>query len=495
MKLLATTSLALGMLLCMQIAPAMTLDPRGTGQVLLFPYFNVNRHQQTLIAVSNLTSAAKVARVRFREAYDGREVLDFNLFLAPHSTWTSALFSLDDAGLSGGGAAILLDDKLCTGPAFSNSNKLPDGRLYQPFLNYAYTGANADTGPTDDTRTREGYFEIIEMAELTGATRSAITPVSGIPPGCTSVATNNVAATDLLPPTGGLSGSEAIVDVAIGTFYATNATALDGVYTQPVFTPSANAIPDLRDASTAANGLVAAYVPLNGSFVTLSYPPEQAVDAAGALLAASEIITDYDFSASAGAQTDWVITFPTKHFYVDPQIATNSGEAITPFSELFGSVTPGRSDVSVGLDIFDRSGNDAFRLVGITTPPPQPLPPPLPHETQVVMFVSISAAAPAVSPALGAAHPLSVNLSDSFNVGVAHLNFSSGGSFFSPSVLRTSHEGLLVQGMPVIGFEAINYVNGNVTPGVLANYSAAFPMRSRAPCVFEIGTPVKATCP
>src|SRR5581483_11052281 len=153
MKLLATICLALATI-WLPSAQAMTLNPHGTGQYLLFPYFTVNRHQQTLIGVSNATDAAKALRVRFREAYDGREVLDFNVFLPARATWTSVLFSLDDAGLSGGGAAIRLDDAFCTVPAFYSANTLPDGALYQPFLDYGYVGPNDDTGPTDDTRMR-----------------------------------------------------------------------------------------------------------------------------------------------------------------------------------------------------------------------------------------------------------------------------------------------------------------------------------------------------
>ena len=492
MKLLSTLCLSVGML-CAQAAPAMTLNPRGTGQVLLFPYYTVNRHQQTLISVSNLTAAAKVVRVRFREAYNGREVLDFNVFIAARSTWTSALFSLDDAGLSGAGAAILLNDSLCTGPAFSSTNKLADGRPYQPFLNYAYNGTGADSGPRDDTRTREGYFEIIEMAELAGATLAAITPVNGIPPGCGSVAAGNLPAGDLLPPGGGLSGSMAIVDVPIGTYYATTATALDGVYNKAVYTLPGQLKPDLNGASTAANGLVNAYVPINGSVVALGYPATQAIDAASALLTASEIVSDYDVSASEGAQSDWVVTFPTKHFYVDPGIVTN-GVATAPFSELFGASSAGRSDVIFALHVYDRSGKDLFGPSGITPPPPQQPPPMLPYESQVVMFVPPNQAPPAISPALGAAHPLSLSLQAAYSVGIAHLNFGSEYSGV-PRLLRASHEGLRLQGLPAIGFEAINYVNANATPGVLANYSAAYPMRSLAPCVVDGSTAANVTCP
>jgi len=492
MKLLSALCLSVG-ILCAQAAPAMTLNPRGTGQVLLFPYYTVNRHQQTLISVSNLTSMAKVVRVRFREAYDGREVLDFNVFLAAQSSWTSALFSLDDAGLSGAGGAILLNDKLCTAPAFSGSNKLPDGRLYQPFLNYAYTGVGADTGPTDDTRTREGYFEIVEMAELTGATRDAIALVNGVPPACAKVASGNLPASDLLPPGGGLSGSAAVVDVPIGTYYATTATALDGVYNQPIYTLPGQIQPDLSGASVGANGLVNAYVPINGSIVTLGYPAVQAVDAASALLAASEIVSDYDVSVSEGVQTDWVITFPTKHFYVDPGIVTN-GAAIAPFNEVFGESLPGRSDTIVALHVYNRDGKDLFGPSGIEPPPPQQPPPVLPYETQVIMFVPPGQTPPLISPALAAAHPLSLSLQAPYSVGVAHFNFSGNYSGV-PRVGRASHEGLQLQGLPAIGFEAINYVNANATPGVLANYSAAYPMRSRAPCVVGSSKAANATCP
>ena len=488
MKLLMTTVLSAGVL-CAQGAAAMTLNPRGTGQVLLFPYFTVNRHQQTLISVSNLTEASKVARVRFREAYNGREVLDFNVFLPAQATWTSALFSLDDAGLAGAGAAILSNDSLCTNPAFNAANTLPDGRRYQPFLNYGYTGAQSDTGPTDDVRTREGFFEIVEMAELVGATRVDILPVNGVPPACGRVAGGDLPAADLLPPGGGLSGSMAIVDVPIGTFYATSATALDGVFTQPVYAPSGSVAPDLRNASAGANGFVSAYVPINGAMLALDYAPEQAVDAASALLATSEIVTDYDVSASAGAQTDWVFTFPTKHFYVDPQILTNR-QALAPFEELFGQSAPGRSQVGIGVHIFDRTGRDLFGPTGIDPPPPRPLPPPLPYETQVVTFLPAAQPQPIASPALAATHPQSASLTQEYAVGVAHLNFSGGG--LAPHDLRAAHDGTQLRGLPAIGFEAINYVNANATPGVLANYSAALPMRSLAPCVVS---PALMSCP
>ena len=487
-------------ILCAQSAAAMILNPRGTGQVLLFPYFTVNRHQQTLINVANLTPAAKVAKVRFREAYDGRELLDFKVFLPAHSTWISVLFSLDDAGISGAGAGLGLNDSLCTLPAFDSAHQLPSGHLYQPLLNYGYTGSYGDTGPSDDLRTREGWFEVVEMAELTGATRAAITPIEdlgvpeSIPPGCAALLTTDIPQTDLLPPRGGLQGSEAIVDVPLGTFYAAGATALDGVYNRSMYTTSDG--PDLRDANVAASGFVTADVPLNGSFVVLNYPPERAIDAASAVLAASEIVTKFEASDTTGVQNDWVVTFPTKHFYVDPEIVGKGSPAIAPFSERFGAAVAaaGHSDVDATLQIFDRSGTPLFTFPDILPRPPAAHPPVLPYETQVIVFTPAGQPPPSVSPVLGAAHPVAVETSGSIGTTTAHLSFNDY-SAYAPQIQRASREGQHVRGLPVIGFEAINYVNANATPGVLANYSAALPLRSLAPCIVDASGAVVGPCP
>src|SRR5262249_31984351 len=150
--------------------------------------------------------------------------------------------------------------------------------------------------------------EIIEMADLGGGTPAQVTPVNGVPPGCASIIANDVPAADLRPPSGGLSGTVALVDVPIGTYYASTAIALDGVYNGSVYTPPGSTRPDLSDASAGADGFVTAYVPLHGSYATLNYPPAQAIDAVSAVLAASEIVSEYDISSSEGAQTDWVIT-------------------------------------------------------------------------------------------------------------------------------------------------------------------------------------------
>jgi hypothetical protein len=91
-----------------------------------------------------------------------------------------------------------------------------------------------------------------------------------------------------------------------------------------------------------------------------------------------------------------------------------------------------------------------------------------------------------MSPAGSALHTSSTQAFDSNGLFLAgQLVFSFGGSQSSP--LTASTEGTVLTGLPVIGFVAENFVNANVTPGVLANYSFAMPHRSVVICATDDG--------
>ena len=180
---------------------AVMLNPPGTGQVLIYPYYTVN-HQQTLVSVINTTAHGKALKVRFREAYNGRDVANLNVYLGPYDSWVGAVFDTSSDGT--GAAAIATNDNSCTVPAFPLA-PVP-GTLYAlTFSNANYsqgdygTPTGTDHGPMNLARTREGFFEIIEMGEVVDQasaspkTLEAITPVNGKPPGCAQV--QNVAAT------------------------------------------------------------------------------------------------------------------------------------------------------------------------------------------------------------------------------------------------------------------------------------------------------------
>lgn len=91
---------AIAALLCMGVLPAaqaVSLPPDGRGQALIYPYYTVQDNNDTLFSIvvpnSDLSSTkvdqGKALKVRFYEGRNGRVVLDFNLYLAENTTWTS----------------------------------------------------------------------------------------------------------------------------------------------------------------------------------------------------------------------------------------------------------------------------------------------------------------------------------------------------------------------------------------------------------------------
>lgn len=474
-------------------ANAVELSPDGTGQVLIYPYYTVNRNQQTVISVVNATNAAKVVKVRFLEGYNAREVLDFNLFLSEFDVWTASVFALRDAGLGGDGAAMTTTDRSCTAPNKDQwTGMLGTGRPYQELLSFAYTGTHADSGPTDAARTREGHVELLQMADLGGSLRTAVTHTSaGTPANCHIVQSIDPANTLLLPPSGGLFGAGGIVNVAQGTFFSYNADAIGGFSKISLF--SIPGIPTLAQANTAPGVATAYTFDAAGELFRSDYPtsalPSQAIDAVSAVFMASSLLNEYNVDASVGSNTDWVVTFPTKRFYVDPEILglpLGGAGALPPFTFTFGQrhtvngiVINGdaRSCSTIEFLSFDREeGRPVGTPPGFTIPPPV-APPALCTSVNVISMLNVSER-PIESAVLGSR--LHFNVQPFAAAGWLRLSFDPASQ---PHALRASRDGDVFRGLPATGFQAVNYVNANVEPGVLSNYSAAFRHRAVRDCV------------
>jgi len=127
---------------------AVSLNPRGIGEALIFPYYTVNKGQDTLISVANASNVGKAIVLRFREGYNGRDALFFWVYLGPHDVWTASMSqtSNDSSPL------VKTSDKSCAGPLFP-----ADGVA---LTSAGYDGTSpaypADAGPQDLSRTREG---------------------------------------------------------------------------------------------------------------------------------------------------------------------------------------------------------------------------------------------------------------------------------------------------------------------------------------------------
>lgn len=496
------------------VANALNINPDGLGEVLIYPYYTVNGGNQTLISVVNTTDAGKAVKVRFLEGRNSREVLDFNLYLSPFDVWTASAFSISDTGPNNPGNVVTLDNS-CTVPRIKGNASLPvlaNGNRYRPFFNYAYTGTFNEAGPDTLDRTREGHFEMIEMAEIVDREEDSLTAIThgsdGVPSNCLQVerawlrvsdagaavaywSANSSIDTD--PPSGGLFGAASIVDALAGTMMSYNADAIDAFSDIVQHTNPGSLFPSLRNARTDATTAVA-NVFNNGTVVTSVYPSAtQAIDAVSAVFAHDNLFNEFVTSASVGGASEWVVTFPTKFAYVDQAIVGTT--PIQPFTRIFprtsttAAPNTGTAAVDVTLSVFDREEgpNAAFcedptdpACIPFSPPPPEGTPntPQLLWETNVITFNQPDSGTSG-STILGSRLVANVQVSD---IGVTDgwmiLDLFDPGAL--PGNLHISRPDAAAgrwSGLPATGFWALSFTNGQLQPGVLSNYAGAFKHR------------------
>src|SRR5262249_36312450 len=143
---------------------------------------------------------------------------------------------------------------------------------------------------------------------------------------------------DLLPPAGGLYGAAGIVNVAQGTIYAFDATAIDGFSDIAQHRAPGDAKPNLSTAVTGRGNQIRTGYGANGHAENRpDYPASRAIDAFSAVFTADQIFGDFDSEAKLGATSGLILSAPTKPFYVDPGIVGVYVDSyIQPFEETFG---------------------------------------------------------------------------------------------------------------------------------------------------------------
>jgi hypothetical protein len=276
--------------------------------------------------------------------------------------------------------------------------------------------------------------------------------------------------------------------VAQGTLFAYNATAIDGFSEIAQHTGPQDPKPNLSTAVTdSAHDTATAYVSIGNAMIKADYPAStRGVDAVSAVLMAQQLGNEFNSDPGLGAQTDLLITYPTKQFYVDPGIVgTQSSAFISPFDQVFGGggtgsgAGAGNSCIDAHADFFDRTGRGIYSNFICGIPPIGP-----------TNELCLQTEAFPLGAHAGAPGALQANL-----LGQLLQNDQCGGpllavTFDTGSVrigylgqqLRASADGRIFAGVPAIGFVAINYINANVTPGVLSNYSGTYPNRSWPVC-------------
>lgn len=446
-------------------AQAVNVNGDGLGQVLIYPYYTARNDgagnaYNSLLTVVNTTNSAKSVKVRFLEGKNSREVLDFNLFLSKHDVWTAAV-----GASSGGGAAVFSSDASCILP-----NQLPSGG--QAFVNFAYSGSNDDGAGNSLDRTMEGYVEIIEMATYasTSTTSINVTHVNGVPPGCAKE-TDAQAATDALPPSGGLLGTMSLINVDSGNGYSYDATALDNYSTNNLYAASGLPQPDLTEAFPPISVVNAENATFQSTWGLGSADPVSAV------LMHDNVMNEYVLDASTTSGTDWVVTMPTKRFYV-PVAAKATPANNAPFQRNF-TATGSCDDVS--LSIYDREERTTSTPLNFSPPPPTSTNS-ICWEANVITFNN--------SNVLGSTNV--ANIPVGFQNGWLDLGWTPNSSAtaahqlvnFNTSVTplggTPTASTVTYVGVPVVGFAAESFVNNGIVVGgstVLSAYGNTYPHR------------------
>ena len=457
-------------------ASAVSLNPKGIGQVLFYPYYTVNKNQDTLISVANTSDVGKVVRVEFLEGINGRDVSLFTLFLSPHDVWTASITQTADDG----GAQLLTTDRSCTYPILPTP---------LPFRSDAYDGTGpvpGDGGPQSITRTREGYVAAISMGDIVPGSPTDVrtrhaqdgNAGAGTPPGCDEINNVNVVA-DVVAPSNALYGSAAIVNVGEGTYFAYNADAVAGYTDIPLISSSAQFTLLLQNANSAeaTNGVARAYVSDNdGRPIAIDY--EFGIDALSAIFMSDALYNEYLVDSSLGANTDWVVTFPTKPFYTD----TIYGSSVPspPFDEAF---VDGAAPVEVDGTIYDRE-EGATPLFDCDICPPPTQHAHLAYAVNVLSFVTLTDPAPGTPSGVFGSVLTSLNVPPYGGSGAVTLNFLTGSvNHQLPGGIDSDGNEVTLIGLPATGFMSYNIINTQAQPGMLANYGGSFHHRATMTCI------------
>ena len=520
-------------------AQAVNLNPDGLGQVLIYPYYTVNAGNQTVLSVVNTSESAKAVKVRFLEGANSREVLDFNLYLSAYDVWVAALYDSADVCIDVEGEecesvpTLFTPDSSCTVPYFYGDDGM------QKFVPWALTD-EAGYDPDDITslgsmnRATEGHFEMIEMGAVVDESASAIamTHVSGVPADCTSLVlawtqTNNLddstkgywlvnPLTDMTNPSGGLFGAAAIIDVNQGTMYSYDAKAINGFANSIIAKDLLHSQPGFTTPNLNSGDIGVGYVFLDDG-VSTSWNFARGVDAVSYVFMHDTIMNEYTTFAEVGGDTEWVVTFPTKHFYVYPE-TSDSLVVLPPFTNLWDgdSEAPNTACEIILLDtIWDREeglpGVDV--PIGIPIPPiVSPAPPPIPgpvspivpfklcFETNVIAFGEDG------GDILGSSNLHTINndtLFFSSDNGWARMeldeydwDFNEDGILDCDPITGigpecNSRDALgNLEGLPVTGFAVERFINSFLgdDADVLANYGGTFQHKSTVKLTVASGT-------
>ncbi len=432
---------------------AVKLNSNGIGEVLIVPYYTAQAGHNTLLSITNVSSTeTKAVKLRLRESQNGKSVQSLNLYLQPNDVWTGSIEQHGDE------AKIITSDKSCTVP------KVPVSGLV-----FVMPSASSD----DVGRTREGFVEILEMGVVEGVEYlSAVIPKPNTEGECDVHSGYwDEGGKWTINPSDGMIGTSGeliaeanIINVAAGVEYSQTLTILEDFNNsnEPMHTAPSSHQPSLDSA-----------IPNETRMPDDVWTSPE--DAVSGLLMSQYLLNSFTLNANVGAMTEWILTFPTKHFYTDSESVEQ------PFTSAFGE---NGACESIAFSYWNREGLGSEDILE-TTPPLGVNSVDLCYVVNTVDFIGVKPASSAVFQA---------------EKSVGYLNlFGGGGSNYPNGWLKMklfkthpdaqeplqasdyldhiieSGSGIIYPGLPVTGFAVSRLENAKV--GVGAAYAADMPHR------------------
>jgi hypothetical protein len=266
-----------------------------------------------------------------------------------------------------------------------------------------------------------------------------------------------------------------IINVNSGTDYTAEAVALANFYqVGSSYAAAGERLPNLESAAppmSIVNG--------PGGERYESFWAEGGVDPVSAVLMHDSVLNEFTLDTATKSGTDWVLTMPTKHYYVDKGI----GHGSPLFQRDFNASTGSCDDVV--LNIWDREARTQGTPLNFTPPSPTPTSS-ICWEANVITFNNTNI--------LGSRNVANLQ-TPGFQNGYLTVTFPTGIAGSLPTVHRLINEGATTitlpggavtvgntttyVGLPVIGFALISFTNGTLQVGsppvnLLSNYGADF---------------------
>ena len=457
------------------------VNPEGTGQVLLFPFYDAENGNASNMHIVNTTAKTKAVKVRFVEYKNSDEVLDFNLYLSPYDHFAFGVIK----DPNGEGGAVITSDNSCTVPALGSPNgdfsgtqtENADGSItrIQPFVNYQY----AKDFDNDIARSIMGHVEIIEMGEVGNAYAQPSTDLekaqqyasfakhgaTGVPANCAGLTKawssaapfwGGNASASVSAPKGGLYGLAYHINVDDAAAFTYNAVAVDNWGDGSVYhTDPGKDVPNIAQGinkSVVHHGTNSDYYAELGEWLT-------GAEAASSILATTSLSNDVMVNPDLGGQTDWVVTFPTKKFHVD---VASSSLVIPPFADnwvgITGTTTKKEDPACevVKVTYYDREEKTTVEELGFS-PSPGETKLKICNETAVIAMGAGATSALNVERGLqGLAYP--------YTEGWVRIDFEqeSRSTVVDAEADDPVANNITVKGLPAVGFAAFKISNGTL---------------------------------